>query len=469
MIRVAMAAGLPLLLAAAACAPPAGPSPDIVVIMVDTLRADYTGPYGFEGDVTPRLDELAAESIVFENCFSQAPWTKPAIASMFTSVYPQVHGMTDHEGRYWGKSESTEVRTGILPDEAGTLAEALKDAGYRTAAFVANQWLDSDYGFAQGFDVYEDYHGDLFTPSSRIFEDARAWLDGLPDRDAPYLLYLHLMDVHSPYDAPQEDYDALVDSPTLGGSLEIPVQDVPTHGRHKTIELRARWANDQMRRDRLYWRARYASGIRELDRDIGGFVDWLQDGDRLDDALVMFTSDHGEELYDHLGWTHGNSLYDHQIRIPMIVRNPEGRQGGTRVTEIVELIDVMPTLFDVVGLPQSDAFQGQNFAPLLRGKSGDPDRTSFATATHMHPDLFSARTLHHKLIYDTNAGIRTLFDVAGDPGETRRITDDAVAARLQDAIAVHIAETTANGTYHLDTTEIPADTQERLKALGYLD
>ena len=186
----------------AACGEGRPEPPNLILVVADTLRADYLGFYGFDGDVSPILDRLAAESVVFENCFSQAPWTKPSAASLLTSLYPGTHGLTDHEGGYG----SEEPRTSVLPDSAVTLAEILGERGYRTGAFVANSFLARDYGFAQGFDVYDDYAAPAETPADEILVHAGRWLEH-SDQDRPFFLYVHLMDVHWPYDAGQWDYD----------------------------------------------------------------------------------------------------------------------------------------------------------------------------------------------------------------------------------------------------------------------
>ncbi len=149
--------------------------PSFILINVDTLRADYLGCYGFEGDISPHIDALASESFRFDNSFVQSPWTKPSVASLFTSLYPQVHQLTNHEGRYWGDTTG-QMKTGVLAEEAVTLAEALQSQGYETAAFVSNPWLVSTYGFAQGFDFYDDHIVGLAIPADRLTANARAGL-----------------------------------------------------------------------------------------------------------------------------------------------------------------------------------------------------------------------------------------------------------------------------------------------------
>ena len=254
----------PALILAAGCAGCAkrAERPDIVLVLADTLRADYLGCHGFQGDVSPNVDRLAAEGLLFERCFSQAPWTKPSVASLFTSLHPEIHGVTTHHG-WFGEDRSiarqdvgpSTGRTDVLPDEALTLAEVLRAEGYETAAFVANPWIQRDQGFAQGFETYEE----LETKRGRALVDrALAWLAERSD-ERPFFLYVHFMDVHGPYDAPDKDYAALEESSSLGEARTLDERELrrlPEHLRG------APWASGPAGRDLRAWRGRYAAGVR---------------------------------------------------------------------------------------------------------------------------------------------------------------------------------------------------------------
>jgi hypothetical protein len=204
-LRGAALVPLGLLLPVAGCQEHSAARPSFVFLLTDTLRADYLGDYGFRGAVSPAFDRLAGESLRFRRAFTNAPWTKPSVATLFTSLYPQIHGLTNHSGRYWGRS-SHERSEGILPEEARTLAEELRARGYRTAAFVANPLVSSRYGFQQGFEVYHDRESNVGTKLDALVDDALRWLGGLRP-DEPYFLYLHAMDVHGPYSGSREDYE----------------------------------------------------------------------------------------------------------------------------------------------------------------------------------------------------------------------------------------------------------------------
>ncbi len=246
--------------------------PSIVVILIDALRYDYLGLYGFNGDISPNLDQFASECVVFTHCFSPAPWTKPVVASLFTSLYPEAHGITNHEGHYWGDS-TPDQRTGILPRQATTLAETLQADGYRTAAFIANPWLVAKYGFDRGFEAFSSYPN---TPE--IVGAAGAWLGSLP-AGAPAFAYLHLMDVHGPYAAPLDDYQTLLHSPGLGEKRTLrdeQYQAIPVH-----LDGEPRIDN-QERRQLGAWRAKYGAGVRAVDRHLGHFLQVCRDSGIMD-------------------------------------------------------------------------------------------------------------------------------------------------------------------------------------------
>jgi arylsulfatase A-like enzyme len=455
------------LLPAAGCRPSAGRAPNIILVMVDTLRADYLGTYGFEGEVSPNLDRLAAESVVFRSCFSQSPWTKPAVASLFTSLYPQVHGLTNHEGKYWG-DDAPGTRTGILADRATTLAESLRAGGYETAGFVSNPWVGAAYGFAQGFDLYEDKFQNWMTSVVDITQAARSWLASR-DSSSPYFLYLHFMDVHAPYSAPQDDFAALRQSPSVASARKLRANEMPD-ALWQNIEIRPEWASDEIRSGVSYWRARYASGVRAFDRTLGQFVEHLRDNGELDRSLFVFTSDHGEELFEHRNWSHGQNLYDHQLHVPLIVRKPQGEDGGLESESLVELVDLMPTLLQEVGVDPPPGMQGRDVSAALSGRRYQSPGITFATATQKRPGLYSARTADHKLIVDLDSTWERLFELKQDPVELQNTASlkPHVADELRARLLAHISESVAGGILESDSKTLSPEEQERLKALGYL-
>lgn len=216
-----------------------------------------------------------------------------------------------------------------------------------------------------------------------------------------------------------------------------------------------------------YWRARYASGVRVFDQRIGSLLELLRERGLLDRCIVVVTSDHGEELFEHGDWGHGRNLYDHQLHVPLLVRYPGGSGRGTRVRDMVELIDLMPTLLARVGVQPPPGLQGRDLAATRLQPSGG---ASFATATQQSPGLHSMRTLEHKLVLDVPSGRSWLYAVAADPGEHQDQTarEPELSAELRYRLGLHLSATVAGGTLEPEPGQIPREALERLRALGYV-
>jgi arylsulfatase A-like enzyme len=443
--------------------PPAQPS--IVLVLVDTLRRDYLGYHGFEGGISSNLDWLAEESVVFENAITQAPWTKPSIATLFTSLHPDTHGLDNHEGLF-GPRQNQALTTGVLPGEAVTLAESLKDAGYRTAAFVANPWIHERYGFDQGFDSYE-----VVETLPEILERARGFIR--EDEARPFFLYLHFMDVHGPYDAPEEDFQAIGTSPGLAVLEDPPAGDlaklppylagIPWFGEE---ELRNRTFGEVIafRLSRSHTvRARYAANVLDFDRRIAPFLDEVRNSKLNESTVLVLTSDHGEELLEHGGWDHGFNLYEHQLRVPLLIRMP-GASDRRRDARAASLLDVMPTLLALANADLPEGIEGRS---LLA--TDDSDRPTFSAATKHREGVHALRTGRHKLIFDGKTGSVSLFDLSADRGEYRDLAaeNEADARSLLGILSRHI-EKARRSRLRPENAVIPEDIRKRLESLGYL-
>jgi arylsulfatase A-like enzyme len=440
------------------------PKPSIILILVDTLRADYLGVYGFDGPISPRIDAFVAESVLFENCFAQAPWTKPSTASLLTSLQPGVHRVLSHRGQFLarrvvGNSEA-------LSEEAVTLAEALHAGGYATGAFVANPWVRPEHGFNQGFDVFDLHPAGKATPSDPI-KAARRWIAELP-KDRPYFAYIHLMDVHGPYNAPEEDYEAVRNSHHLGGEpiplTQLQILQVPKYLR-KSPWMQAN--PDDVR----VWRARYAANVHAADRHLGEFFAELRADGALERSIVVLTADHGEQLHEHGGWDHGYGLYDEELHVPLIVRLPGGRTGGRRIAAVVSLIDVMPTIVKLTGAPAVGGMQGRDLSESLEGRSsGLRSAPSFATAVKWKPGLQSVRTERHKFIKDSQNYHTELYDLQTDRSETTNIAGASPALDgVRELLTVQDTQNEAHGMLQARRVDLPPRLRARLRALGYYD
>jgi len=439
--------------------------PSVIFVLVDTLRADYLGAYGFDGPVSPNLDRLAGEAVLFERAFAQAPWTKPSIASLFTSLAPETHRVLTHDGKF-GATAGDDGSTGALPAEATTLAESFAAAGYATAAFVANPWMLREHGFAQGFEVW-DQGQPMGLPRRAVglLAAARQWL-AARDPAKPFFLYLHLMDVHGPYEAPEEDWLAVRDSAGLGPDRVLTLEE---QGQLRPYLLRAPWAQ-QEGADRLRtWRGRYAAGVHAMDRQLGRFLSGLETSGVLDDAIVVVTSDHGEELADNGGWDHGHRLYDHQLRVPLLIRLPGGAGGGHRVHEVVSLIDLMPTLLAQGRIAAPMGLQGRDLSPLLDGGDRGDVGASFAGGVKWNPELRSLRLPDWKLIADGARGEAQVFDLARDPHEQHDVATEKPAdrERLQAQLDAHVQDLAARPVLATESGAVSEEMKQRLEALGY--
>jgi arylsulfatase A-like enzyme len=434
--------------------------PPIILILIDTLRADYLGTYGFQGRSSPQIDRFARQAVVFRNCFSQAPWTKPSVASLFTSMQVPVHRVESHEGRFGEKDLGKQTDT--LSQEAVTLAEVLKDGGYATAAFVANLWIRSRHGFGQGFDKFDTFSKGNEMQAEPVLKAAEKWIAELPG-DHPYFAYIHLMDVHGPYKTSNEDYEALRDSPSLGPPRALSgeeLKNIPGYLR------RAPWVGMEGKELRA-WRGHYAAKVRAMDRRLGRFFKKLRKSGVFERAVVIITADHGEQLFEHGNWDHGNSLFDEELHVPLIARLPGGKNAGS-VDALVSLIDVMPTLVSLAGLPAVDT-QGVDLSGLIEKRDSKTEAPgSFASAVKWKPTMHSARTEHYKLITDTNSDETMLFDVVSDPGETQDIAKQSPElAGVERVLEAQLDRNVARGPMMPGKARLSEVVSERLRALGY--
>ncbi|OGP84869.1 MAG: hypothetical protein A2Y95_09335 [Deltaproteobacteria bacterium RBG_13_65_10] len=435
--------------------------PNVILIMVDTLRADRLPAYGYKRIATPVIDALAADGAVFEHAFSQASWTKPSTATLLTGLYPSTH--------------QTYRKSDVLPASVTTVAEAMKDAGWRTGAIVSNINLAPSFGFDQGTDEYlylaPDYFFGASESSSKLalynllrlvrerflskrkdvrhyYQDApavtgaaKAWLDR--NGRTRFFLFLHYMDPHDPYFVHPYDGTAVarVDTPRPEASRAREISDL------------------------------YDGEIVFLDRYLGALISDLKAKGLYESTLIVLTADHGEEFCEHGGWWHGTTLYDEQIRIPLIVKPP--REGGTpvlrgRIGGIARSLDISPTILTLCRLHVPPEMQGVS---LEGGAAGSE---SFAEEDFEGNRLRALRTPQWKIIQANAANPRglpeeELFDVAGDPRETQNLAltqmplAKAMNARMDRRVAAALRSAVVAEHGRLD-----AQTRERLKALGYV-
>jgi arylsulfatase A-like enzyme len=342
--------------------------PNIVVFSIDSLRHDHLGCYGYPAPTSPTIDRLAASGVRFETAVSTTSWTLPSHAALFTGMFDTAHGLVDN---------------GLaLADQHRTLAEELKAGGYRTAGFYGGPYLHPTFGLGQGFDHYQscmttlqdDLTGEQVRMASRApigasHEDVTGprtvaevtrWLDGQRGAQGPFFLFVHLWDVHYDYIPPPE-YAAIFVDPRYRGEVD---------GREFAKIVRER--RPLKRADRQHLIDLYDAEIRFTDHVIEQILATLEERGHGEDTLVVITADHGEEFFEHGGWGHQSSLFDEQVRIPLIFHWP-GRLGPRVVSDQVRLIDLMPTLLSLAGARRLPNSQGRSLAPLMLGESLPPE------------------------------------------------------------------------------------------------
>jgi arylsulfatase A-like enzyme len=431
------------------------------MIVIDSLRADYLGCYGFDGAISPNIDRFASESVRYTRCLSQAPWTKPSVASLFTSTHPTTHGMTSNLDSFWIRpGEVDEIE--VLSDDFVTLAEALRAAGYATSARSDNPWLREINGYSQGFEEFSPSTGAGLGSTPEIARH----LAGLRSQ-APFFLYLHLMDVHAPYPYESAKFREFSASRSLGPTRRI--SDTEAGMRPSYMNKLPEGSIDL--RELRDWKAIYATGVARADARFGRIYESLRRSGALEDTLVVLTSDHGEEFLEHGQWEHGRTLCNHQLRVPLLVRLPGAARAGEIDEGLVRLIDLMPTLLRIAGhdrvLPQ---VEGRD----LFDPDGDrpSDRIALASARKGRPSLIAAQSQHAKLIWDYPKGGSRYFDLVLNPAEERAgrsIPEDSHAREELERFIRDLAKRQSRRTTRPLEKPMSEQELEQFRALGYIE
>lgn len=432
--------------------------PNVILVLVDALRADHLGSYGYARDTSPALDAFAREAVLFEEAITQSTFTKSSIASLFTGRAPYEHGV------YWGdrRDRAGLLTSDVLLERETTLAEALRSRGYLTAAWVQNTHLRSYMGFAQGFLDYRDQQGN----AERINRRFLGWLRG-PARLHELFAYLHYIDLHDPY-LPEPPYDRLFGE----GSDFYEGIDLAEWGAF--LEGVRQGRIDLSPADVEELEALYDGQIRYLDDRIGRLFEELKALDLYDRSLIVVTSDHGDAFLEHGFISHSAVPYEELIRVPLLVKLPGGRHGGRRVGRQVRLIDVFPTVLDLLEIPGSRRVSGCSLVPWIEGSpEAAAENDSCAVAViEIAEEEGEAPTLALRAggfkyirgpageeLYDLGSDQEEAHDLAAtaapEPLETfRRLAGEIEALRSRSRV----------GSVVLDETTV-----RELKALGYVD
>ncbi len=325
---------------------------NLILILVDTLRADHLGYQGYSHATSPRLDSLAEDSVVFLRHTGHASRTGPSVATLFTGLHSRSHGVVNPLSHFDAK--------GTLDASHLTLAEILSEEGYRCAGFTANPNVSERFGFSQGFEFYQLLGWQKAEVLNRA---ALAWIEGWTaeaEPRSPFCLYLHYVDPHSPYEAPAPFVKKFA-SPDYRG---------PITGSHSQLDEMVAGRLELSDGDLAQLRALYDAEIRYLDSQIGALLLALEVEELLDESLVVFVADHGEEFLDHDSVLHGYTLYEEQLRIPLMIRHPE--LPARRISRLSRQVDVLPTLLELLGIAIPEPLQGESLATLMKAEQS-PD------------------------------------------------------------------------------------------------
>jgi arylsulfatase A-like enzyme len=437
--------------------------PPVILIMVDTLRADHLSCYGYERIRTPHVDRLAADGVRFARAYAQASWTRPSVATILTSLHPSSHGAVH--------------KSDLLGDRVITIAEVLQGHGYRTIGFANNANVTAAFNFQQGFDTYHYLAPDFFFYASesaaqltvynqlRVVRErflsrrkhvehyyqpaevvTRRALEAI-DREGPgpFFLFLHYMDPHDPYFAHPFDGEGVARVATPNPAAERAAALV----------------------------ALYDGEVAYLDAELGTLFDGLRARGLYDAAMIVLTADHGEEFHEHGGWWHGQTLYDEQIHVPLIIKRAGARSAGRVATGLATSLDIAPTVLAAVGAAQPEEMQGRTL-DLDAPDAGSPAAV-FAEEDFEGNVLQAVRTVRWKLITANPDNPRRLpanqlFEVATDAGEHADLFGQQRDVEM--TLAIEMDRLGARARAHAGAVEqraVDSATQDRLRALGYVN
>jgi arylsulfatase A-like enzyme len=429
---------------------------NVLLIVVDTLRADKLGCYGHDGGMTPHTDALAAQGVLFEQAFAHAPWTLPSFASLLTSTYPVEHDAGGRVGRFRPLSPS-----------ARTLAECFRDAGYATGAVVNVDFLSASFGMNQGY-ADEDYDFEP-TPDNLRMRGAEATTDAAlawirRRGDERFFMMVHYFDPHLVYDPPmdfrrrfadprdREDrnwvYGTRADVSALRNGEVTP--DAETIGRAEKL---------------------YDAEVAYTDQEIGRLIAQADALGLGDSTVVAVTADHGEEFLDHGGFEHGHTLYAELLHVPLILRYPGG-PAQHRIAAAVGQVAVAPTLCELAGVEPEPRFAGRSLLPLIDG-SETTGRPILSQGNFWGPLRFAWQADGYKLIRDRST--IELYHLATDPAEQRNVADaepgqrDVMRSDLDLALKSALArQTETRPAQPSDALQLTPAEIDRLRSLGYL-
>jgi arylsulfatase A-like enzyme len=416
--------------------------PNVIIYLVDALRSDRLGVYGCKRPLSPRLDAFAAEGVTYTDMIAQSSWTKAAVASIFTGLWPRAHGVNGPDDQ--------------LPDSLRTLPEVFQAAGYQTGAVVANAYVGRPFGFARGFDYFEfiEHHRGR---SDVIGDRLEKLLDARRDTDRPFFLYVHTIDPHAPYAPPSpylETFAAGVEDPTVG---DVDTVRGLVLG---TVEPTAALGRDL--------RQLYDAEVAANDASFGRLLDRLEDLGELDDTVIVFTSDHGEAFGEHGSWTHGLDLYNEVLSVPLVMRLPGGAGAGQVVGTPVQHIDLMPTVLDLCGIEVPAELPGAVLLDASGAVEVESDRTIFAYLDYWGKQGATALRDGWKLIEPLSADFGSEIELYRHDEDRIETKSLAIPSPVRSGWLLAQLQVALRAEGVSLTTEVDSETRAQLEALGYM-
>jgi len=450
-MRIPRTPSLALLVLAlgAACSEQADPGPregerpkNVILFVIDTLRADRLGTYGNDTQPSPHLDAFAAENVLFENFYAPSPYTATSHASLFTSVHPSTHGI-------WNRQRLASRDGDVfpaLPKDAVTLAEVLQESGFQTAAIAGGGYVNERRGLAQGFDLFDSR---TFGAKDRM-DRALRWLEEERKEDSPFFMFLHTYQVHYPYfpdDETIDRFDAEYQGPlrdAVRGARDFAAEYLkknPTKSPIGPVQkqfFKPLFEADEFSdRDKEFVFALYDAEINIVDREFARLRAWLEESGHAEDTMIVITSDHGEELWEH-GYFGHHRVWEEVMHIPLLVSVPGG-PSGVRRQDSGDLLDLMPTILGELDLELPDSCQGLD----LQVHDPHPD---LGPREHVHmanwPEAREARRFGNEKVHvypgsDTHA---QCFDLESDPHETKDLADTSGGKKIIAEFETQLAE-----------------------------
>jgi len=415
--------------------------PNLILISIDTLRADHLGCYDYPRPTSPAIDQLASEGVVFKNVMATSPWTLPSHGSILTGMYPSRLGLNSYESK--------------LPSTVTTLSMLLAENGFKTAAVVNSIFLRQKHGFNQGFDYFVATPG-INNSAPSVIKLSKLWIRHQGQQ--PFFLFMHIFDTHSSY-VPQKKYKEKFVRPYKG----------PASGSGSFLFKIRNGEYEPQKEDVDHIIDLYDAEVRQVDDNLKDLFDSLRASGVLDNSVVIICSDHGEEFLEHDDVFHGKTQYQELLKIPLIIRGP-GIPSGRRISAVSSLVDIMPTALSLLDLPIPADLDGINLAPMFQNnKSRLTERSVFAEADHNNEQdniKRAVRYQNYKLHYNLLTKKIELYDLSVDPFEQTDIAENhpQMVDRLFEKLTIFMQPPQkSKQTVPLSTGEL-----EKLKSLGYM-